>query len=108
MKKLIAILSFAIFATTLFSQSYMTAGGVRLGTDWGLTIQQRVAKSGTIEGILQSSLQRNEVMVTALYEHHYPMVIKKSTIEELKTNPIDCSKLRELRTFRRIEILAIR
>ncbi|MFQ5447948.1 MAG: hypothetical protein ACE5FF_13550, partial [Saprospiraceae bacterium] len=76
MKKRIfpALIFFAPIA--LFSQAYMTAGGLRLGTDWGLTVQQRLAKSLTGEFIVQSSLQREEVMLTALVEKHYPLVFR--------------------------------
>jgi hypothetical protein len=58
----------------------MTAGGLRLGTDWGLTLQQRLADHWTAEGILQSSLQREEVMVTGLLERHYPVIFKGLTL----------------------------
>ena len=64
-------------ATAPFAQSYNTAGGLRLGTDWGLTLQQRVAKKSTVEAIIQSSLQREEVLFTAMYEQHYPLLTKR-------------------------------
>jgi hypothetical protein len=76
MKKLTVVTATLLSFSTLFSQQYMTAGGLRLGTDWGLTVQQRIAKNATIEGILQSSLQREEFMLTALYERHYPLVFR--------------------------------
>ncbi len=72
-----SILAFALLASLpIFAQQYMTAGGLRIGTDWGLTIQQRIAKNTTVEGIFQSSLQREEVMVTGLIEQHYPLIIR--------------------------------
>lgn len=70
-------LVFALFIFSLIqAQSYMTAAGIRLGTDWGITLQQRLAKNTTVEGILQSSLQREELMVTGLVEQHYPILTK--------------------------------
>ena len=54
----------------------MTAGGLRAGTDWGLTVQQRLTKNMTFEGIVQSSLQREEVLLTALAERHYALVFR--------------------------------
>lgn len=60
-----------------FSQSYFTAGGARLGTDWGLTFQQRILKHNTGEVIFQSSLVREELMLTGLFEHHYPLITKR-------------------------------
>ncbi|MEK7257275.1 MAG: hypothetical protein AAB316_21150, partial [Bacteroidota bacterium] len=76
MKKRIVLALLLFSSLQIFSQAYMTAGGVRLGTDWGLTLQQRIGKSMTLEGILQSSLQREEVMVTGLIEKHYPVVFR--------------------------------
>ena len=55
------------------AQSYFTAGGLRVGTDWGLTVQQRIAKRMTVEGIVQSSFGRPEFMVTGIVEKHFPL-----------------------------------
>lgn len=63
------------FAKMLPAQSYITAGGLRLGTDWGLTFKQRVAEHVTVEGILQQSFQREEFMVTGLVARHYKVVL---------------------------------
>ena len=71
------VLIFALLTTfTLSAQQYMTAGGIRLGTDWGITVQQRIAKKATLEGIFQSSLQREEIMLTLLAEQHFPIFHK--------------------------------
>lgn len=75
-RKVFALFLFVLFAKPLLSQSYMTAAGLRMGTDWGLTFKQRLAKSATGELIFQSSLQREELMLTALAERHYPLVFK--------------------------------
>lgn len=74
MKRIPLILFIALFSTTLWSQRYGTAVGMRLGTDWGLTLQQRMTKRITIEGILQSSLQREEVLLTGLIQRHNPIL----------------------------------
>lgn len=58
----------------VFAQRYGTAVGMRLGTDWGLTVQQRLTKRITIEGIAQSSLQREEVLLTGLIQKHNPIL----------------------------------
>lgn len=76
MKNPILLATVLLVSLPVFSQSYMTAGGLRLGTDWGLTVQQRIAKSTTLEGIIQSSFQREEAMVTLLVEQHYPVVFR--------------------------------
>jgi hypothetical protein len=61
----------------LAAQSYNTALGLRLGTDWGISVQQRIGKTTTLEGIVQSSLQREEALVTLLGEQHYPMLSRR-------------------------------
>ncbi len=76
MKKLIVLSFSTLFALQLFGQNYMTTAGLRFGTDWGLTVQQRIAKNFTVEGILQSSLQREEVLLTGMVERHYPVIHK--------------------------------
>ncbi len=76
MKKLIVPAFFLFVFSQMQAQSYMTAAGLRFGTDWGITLQQRIAKNTTIEGILQSSLQREEVLVTGMVEQHYPILTK--------------------------------
>ena len=53
------------------AQSYNTVGGMRLGTDWGLTVKQRVYDNYTAELLLQSSLVRDEVTLTILANRHY-------------------------------------
>ena len=61
MKNLLFIVFLFSLSFSISAQSYMTAGGLRAGTDWGITIQQRIAKKWTAEGILQSSLQRGRI-----------------------------------------------
>lgn len=73
----ILLASFFILPGMAGAQSYFTAGGLRLGTDWGLTIQQRVAKKTTVETILQSSFFREEAMLTILAEQHTPLISRR-------------------------------
>ena len=77
MKKFFLIIILSFICSISFSQSYFTAGGARLGTDWGLTFQQRLLKHTTAEGIFQSSLVREELMMTGLVEHHFPLITKR-------------------------------
>ena len=51
-----------------------------MGTDWGLTVQQRLADKVTFEGILQNSFQREEVILTGLIERHYPILVKNLNV----------------------------
>ncbi len=78
MKQLLFVLILFFCSWSLaFSQSYDFTAGMRMGTDWGLTGQFRIAKKLTIEGILQSSLQREEILFTALLEQHNPVLTRR-------------------------------
>lgn len=76
-----------LFFTFLFvsclsakAQSYNTAAGVRLGTDWGLTVKQRVYDNITGEFMVQSSLFRDEIMLTLLGTQHKKLIGKRFNI----------------------------
>ena len=77
MKQLL-LLFFTFFLTlSLFSQGYNTIGGVRFGTDWGITGKHRIQDKVTVEGILQSSTKREEVLISALVAKHAPLITKR-------------------------------
>ncbi|MEA2042227.1 MAG: hypothetical protein U9N85_06700 [Bacteroidota bacterium] len=71
------VLLLGLFSLDALPQSYITSVGVRFGTDYGLTIQQRLLKHVTVEGIAQSSLHREELMITGLGEYHIPVFTKR-------------------------------
>lgn len=64
------------------SQSYRTAVGIRLGTGAGpaLSIQQKIAKYSTIEGIFQPNFQDNVSSLDLIYERHHKILIKRVNI----------------------------
>jgi hypothetical protein len=75
--RIVTVLIFVVLQIPgALGQAYMSAAGLRVGTDWGLTVQQRLTKSATLEGIVQSSLQREEIMLTVLAEQHYPVLFR--------------------------------
>ena len=76
MKKII-FLGFLLISWGLQGQSYISAGGVRLGTGIGFTFQQAVERHTTIEGILNSSLRSDEVQITVLGERHFPLLSRR-------------------------------
>ncbi len=80
MKSFLCSLALLFMAGAGFSQSYFSAAGIRLGTDWGLTVQQRIARKTTIEGILQSSLFREEGMLTVMVEQHSPLISRRFNV----------------------------
>ena len=61
----------------LSAQRYFNALGLRMGTDWGMTYQQRVAKRWTVEGILNREKDRDLTMLTVLGERHAPLIGKR-------------------------------
>ncbi|MBC6995066.1 hypothetical protein QWY85_12000 [Neolewinella lacunae] len=68
------------FPLLLAAQSYDASLGLRLGTDWGATAQIRlpqVQKNFVLEGILQSSLQRDEGSFTLLGKQHRPLLSRR-------------------------------
>jgi hypothetical protein len=76
MKRIILLSILGLMALQADAQSYITAVGARLGTDWGLTLQQRLTKRLTVEGMAESSFRRDEVMLTALLETHLPLITR--------------------------------
>ena len=67
-------------ALILNAQSYNTTLGMRLGTDWGLTVKQRIANNTTLEGIVQSSLQREEAIFTLMGTQHLPFITRRLNV----------------------------
>ena len=80
MKRIILLSILGLAALQADAQSYITAVGGRLGTYWGLTLQQRLTKHLTVEGIAETSTRRNEVMLTGLVESHLPIFVRHLNI----------------------------
>jgi hypothetical protein len=78
MKKLdLIILPLLLCVNLAFSQSYNTGVGLRMGTEWGLTLRQRYYKNNAVEMLLQSSLQREETQLTVLGLFHKPLLTRR-------------------------------
>ncbi len=73
----ILILALFCIPFSVFGQTYNTAAGLRMGSDWGFTFKQRLLKKVTLEGIVQSGFNREETLVTGLIERHYPLLSKR-------------------------------
>lgn len=82
MKKIILTSVVCFTILLLNAQSYNTTFGMRLGTDWGVTVGQRVAKKTTVEAIFQSTLasKRDEVIITGLAKQHFPMASRRFNV----------------------------
>ncbi|MFK7936809.1 MAG: hypothetical protein AB8G22_25070 [Saprospiraceae bacterium] len=81
MKKLtFLIITLLSIGQLSFAQSYDTSAGIRFGSQWGLTVNQRVAKKVTIEGILQAGGKTDLTNLTVLAKKHMPVLTKRFNI----------------------------
>jgi len=77
MKQILIFIFACCSALTLLAQGYNTIGGIRFGTDWGVTAKHRFKDKLTVEGIFQSSTKREEVLISALVAKHNPLITKR-------------------------------
>lgn len=77
-KMRILLIIFLVTALAISSQAqkYRTAAGIRIGTEFGLTVQQLILENSTIEGIIQKGFFNDQTAITLLYEQHQKMVFK--------------------------------
>lgn len=78
--KILKIALIILFSYGLKAQSYDLSAGLRLGTDWGASVQLRmpyVQKNFVVEGILQSSFAREEGLFTLLGKQHRPILTRR-------------------------------
>ena len=61
---------------TLQAQTYNFSGGLRIGTEYGFSLKYRIADKVTLEGIVQSPINRNEAITTLLIEKHNSILTK--------------------------------
>ncbi len=80
MRKIFFVILFAGFAAQAAAQAYFTAAGLRLGTEWGLSVQHRFAKKWTGEAILQSGFLRPDVLFTVLAERHFALATRNFNV----------------------------
>ena len=59
-------------------QAYITAMGLRMGTDFGISLQQKIIGRMTGEGIIASNPAKNQTTATALVQLHYPLLTKRA------------------------------
>lgn len=103
MKKFcVGLVAVVLFSNPLIAQKYGTALGLRLGNDryrtLGLTMEQRLLKRVTAEGIIQTDFGRNTT-THALLKRHHPLLTKRlnvfvgtgvsfGTEESIKEDPV--------------------
>jgi len=75
-KKLqVLLITFSIVVCNAYGQSYVTALGLRAGTELGVTMQQRLFRTNTLEGIATTNRYRWQVQT--LLEHHKRFIGKR-------------------------------
>lgn len=79
LKYLLVILSF-IFISQVNGQSYDTALGIRLGEDYGATLQQRITKKMTLQGLYYGGFNEENVYANLLLQRHFPIFTRKTNI----------------------------
>jgi hypothetical protein len=72
--RILIAICFLYTGNTLFAQAYMTTAGLRLGTDWGLTVKQRIGLKSTAEIMLLNSLVRKENQLSLTFQRHTPLI----------------------------------
>ena len=73
-----SILFLSLFLTIgAFAQSYDIAGGLRLGTEFGVTGKYRFAKRTCAEVIIQNGISQDETAITFLVEQHFPVLTRR-------------------------------
>lgn len=69
-----------VFISSLHAQSYNTAMGIRLGTEWGLTFKQRLANRLTGDIHLTNNFKPNGGSVDLLVQQHNPLISNRINI----------------------------
>lgn len=78
--KLIVILLSCLLPALVAAQSYDAAFGIRVGTEWGATVQLRVPqihKNFVLEGIVHQAIGKDEGSVTLLGKQHQPLLSRR-------------------------------
>lgn len=58
------------------SQAYFTAMGIRMGTEFGISLQQRILGGITGQGIVSSNAVDQQTTATALVQLHNPLITR--------------------------------
>lgn len=75
----ILMISIPTMIQSSLGQTYLTTGGVRIGNGLGLTVNQRVMKKVTVEGILQNDF-RNTTYLHVLGRRHHSILSRRANI----------------------------
>ncbi len=74
MKRGLIILLFTIICSTIYSQNYTNAIGLRIGSSIGASYKEFISKDRAIEGILDLDILKKDEMklkLSGIYQFHY-------------------------------------
>ncbi|MEP7196549.1 MAG: hypothetical protein ABI851_08515 [Saprospiraceae bacterium] len=74
---LTALISLILCSISLSGQKYNTALGIRFGEDFGITLQQRIAKKTSIEGIINLYPNNKDLGFKVLLENHKSIITRR-------------------------------
>ena len=77
MKKSLILIIAISFSMVAFTQSYDIAGGLRIGTELGITGKYRFAKRTCVEAIIQNGIVQDETSISILGEQHFPLMTRR-------------------------------
>ncbi len=77
MRWIFVCLMFLMFGSISSAQTYNWTLGLRLGTEIGFTSVIRVAPKTTVEGIVFTSIKKDDIHLTLLGKQHFPLLSKR-------------------------------
>lgn len=77
LRQIFILISLCLFSWSIHAQSYVTSAGIRMGTEFGISVQQRLIDKLTLQGILSSSIREQENTFTVLLQTHQPLISKR-------------------------------
>ncbi|HQW55717.1 MAG TPA: hypothetical protein PK076_06295 [Saprospiraceae bacterium] len=72
----LVLITLCFGTVTLSAQKYRTAAGIRIGTEFGLTVQQLLWDEYTLEGIVQKGFFNDIATASVLFEKHQKILSK--------------------------------
>ena len=73
------IIALLLSFPNLNAQTYTTAGGIRIGNSIGLTVNQRILRKTSLEGILQNDFNKNTYF-HILARQHTPLITRRANV----------------------------
>ena len=76
MKKVFLFIALFALSFPCSAQTYNFSGGIRLGTEIGISLKARIDNKLTLEGIIQSPISQEQAIATLLLEKHNSILAK--------------------------------